>query len=137
LFQLSTSMSTVDEACWEICGQSGKLIADRYRENQLEVLPAHRPNSRLQQLGVSLQGALRQLNPRKILNPTLELSYQGALTQFVKAMQSGQSIQPDLNDGLTALKVIAAAETAAQTGNVVSLADFTEEPQPVTASQLS
>ncbi|MEM9002159.1 MAG: Gfo/Idh/MocA family oxidoreductase [Cyanobacteria bacterium P01_F01_bin.86] len=131
LFQLSTSMSTVDEACWEICGQGGKLIADRYRETQLEVLPAHRPNSRRQQLGVSLRGALRQLNLRKILYPTLEPSYQGALAEFVTAMQSGQSVQPDLTDGLKALRVITAAETAAQTGNVVSLEDFAEATQPV------
>ncbi|MEM1369734.1 MAG: Gfo/Idh/MocA family oxidoreductase [Cyanobacteria bacterium P01_H01_bin.15] len=128
VFQLSTSMSTVDEACWEICGQEGKLVADRYRETQLEIMSAHRPSSRRQQLGISLQGALRRLNPRKILNPTLELSYQGALAQFVTAMQSGQSVQPDLNDGLIALKVIAAAETAAQTGKVVSLSDFAKSP---------
>ncbi|MGD1904960.1 MAG: Gfo/Idh/MocA family protein [Leptolyngbyaceae cyanobacterium] len=137
LFQLSTSMSTVDEASWEICGQGGKLIADRYRATQLEVMSAHRPSSRRQQLGVSLQGALRQLNPRKILNPTLEPSYQGALTQFVKAMQSGQPVQPDLNDGLIALQVIAAAETAARTGSIVSLTDFAEEASPVPVSPLS
>ncbi|MEO1300605.1 MAG: Gfo/Idh/MocA family oxidoreductase, partial [Cyanobacteria bacterium J06636_16] len=135
MFQLFTSMSTIDEARWEIYGQSGKLIADRYQETAIQIIPPQRPLSRRAQLGVSLQAALRRLNWRKIIAPTLEPSYQGALAAFVEAMQLGQPVRPDFTDGLRALAVIEAAETAARSGSVVSLAGEgrSRSPNPVPA----
>ena len=124
MFQLFTSMSTIDEARWEIYGQGGKLIADRYQETAIQVIPPHRPNSRRAQLSISMQSALQRLNWHKIIAPTLEPSYQGSLAAFVEAIQSGQSVHPDFTDGRRALAVIEAAETAAKSGAVISLADI-------------
>ncbi|MEM8504158.1 MAG: Gfo/Idh/MocA family oxidoreductase [Cyanobacteria bacterium P01_D01_bin.1] len=122
LIQIFTSMSTIDEARWEIYGQQGKLTADRYRETAIELTLPQRPYSRRSQLGTSVRAAVRALNLQKILSPTLEPSYQQALTQFATAIQSGQAVSPDLQDGLRALTIIEAAETAARTGKTVSLA---------------
>ena len=121
VLQIFTSMSTVDEARWEIYGQQGKLIADRYRDTHIEIVSSHRPHSRSAQLRTSLGKAVRSLNPRKILAPTLEPSYQGAIAHFVAAIQTGQPVQPDFTDGLRALAIIEAAETSARTGQVISI----------------
>jgi len=127
MIQIFTSMSTVDEACWEIYGQQGKLTADRYRETHIEITPSHRPSSRTAQLRTSLGQAMRSLNPRKLLAPTLEPSYQRAIAHFVAAIQTGQPVQPNFTDGLKALAIIEAAETSARTGEVVSLAEARSE----------
>jgi len=129
--QIFTSMSTVDEARWEIYGQQGKLTADRYRETHIEITPSHRPSSRTAQLRTSLGRAVRSLNPRRILAPTLEPSYQGAIAHFVAAIQTGQPVQPDFQDGLRALAMIEAAETSARTGRVISVV---KEPAGVASS---
>jgi len=121
VIQLFTSMSTVDEARWEIYGQQGKLTADRYRETSIDITPPHRPYSRSAQLYNSLGAALRSLNPRKILAPTLEPSYRQALAHFVAAIQTGQSAHPDFTDGHRALAIIEAVEAAAQSGNVIAV----------------
>ena len=151
MFQLFTSMSTVDEARWEIYGQGGKLIADRYQETAIQIIQPQRATSRREQLNVSVRSALRSLNLRKIIAPTLEPSYQGALTAFVEAVQSAQAMDsgftgsastesgsmgagfagPDFMDGLQALAVIEAAETAAKSGTVVAMADAAAGRSPV------
>ncbi|MDB9529341.1 Gfo/Idh/MocA family oxidoreductase [Oscillatoria sp. CS-180] len=127
LFQLFTSMSTIDEARWEIYGQNGKLIADRYRDTQIQIISPHRASSRRAQLSISLQSALRSLNWRKMIAPTLEPSYEGALAEFVDAVLSGRPAYPNFTDGLRALAVIEAAELAAQSGSTISLTEATQE----------
>ncbi|MEM9153558.1 MAG: Gfo/Idh/MocA family oxidoreductase [Cyanobacteria bacterium P01_F01_bin.33] len=122
LIQIFTSMSTVDEARWEIYGQEGKLVADRYRETDIEIIPSQRPYSRTAQLRTSLGKAVRSMNVRKILAPTLEPSYREAIAHFVAAIQTGKPVRPDLTDGLKALAIIEAAEKSARTGRVITLA---------------
>ena len=144
MFQLFTSMSTIDEARWEIYGQGGKLIADRYQETAIQIIPPQRATSRREQLGVSVRSAMRSMNWRKIVSPTLEPSYQGALTAFVEALQTGKSANsgaagsgftgPDFMDGLRALAVIEAAETAAKSGAVVAMADVATEMESPAAN---
>ncbi|MEL7225064.1 MAG: Gfo/Idh/MocA family oxidoreductase [Cyanobacteria bacterium P01_D01_bin.36] len=121
LIQIFTSMSTIDEARWEIYCQQGKLTADRYRETDIEITSPQRPYSRRNQFGNSIRSSLRALNLKKILSPTFEPSYQEALTRFAAAIQSGQAVSPDLYDGLKALTVIEAAEASAHTGKAISL----------------
>ncbi|MGD1861209.1 MAG: Gfo/Idh/MocA family protein [Leptolyngbyaceae cyanobacterium] len=122
MIQIFTSMSTVDEARWEIYGQAGKLVADRYRETSIEITPSQRPVSRTAQLRTSVGKAVRSLNPRKILAPTLEPSYQEAIAAFITAIQTGQSVQPDFTDGFKSLEIIEAAEASARTGKIIAMA---------------
>jgi myo-inositol 2-dehydrogenase/D-chiro-inositol 1-dehydrogenase len=130
LVQSLFSHSAVDEDCFEIYGQAGKLAVDRYRSLGVEIIETGREFSRLR----SVTHGLRSFRHgpgllKKLLAPGHEPSYREALMRFVSAIRGGGVASPDLLDGYRSLEVICAAERSAHTGQSVSLVSSVVESE--------
>jgi myo-inositol 2-dehydrogenase/D-chiro-inositol 1-dehydrogenase len=122
LVQSFFSLSAVDEDRFEVYGQAGKLMVDRYRSLDVEIIETGREFSRLSRVTHGLR-SLRN-GPhllKKLLAPGHEPSYREALLRFVSAVRGDGVAAPDLLDGSRSLEVICAAERSARTGQSVSL----------------
>lgn len=116
------SLSTLEEDCIQVYGESGKLAVDRYRSFEVEYSTATRGSDRLAQFGSSAR--LISHVPflvEKLRSPGHEPSYRVALTQFALAARTGQVVSPDLEDGYRSLAVVLAAEQAAAAGKLVAV----------------
>lgn len=122
------SMNTVDEDCFEIFGEAGKLKLDRYRFLNMEILDTHSDFSPFRQLVRGLRSVIT--SPyllKRILKPTLEPSYQKALAHFVGAVRTNKKASPDFTDGYRSLAIIEAAEESTKSCRVISLCDRDHE----------
>jgi predicted dehydrogenase len=120
LVQSFFSMSAVEDHRFEIYGQAGKLLLDRFLSLVAEITE---PSLRLARLKRLWRG-LRALHPRLLLrSPGDEPSFALALGAFSAAARTNCPIQPDLLDGYRSLAVIEAAEASVRTGRAVSPAD--------------
>jgi predicted dehydrogenase len=125
LVQSFFSMNAVEEDRFEIYGQRGKLMVDRYLSLDVEITEPAINFSRLKQVGRGLRALVGTRHGRdKISAPGREPSYHAALAHFVAAARANRPCSPDLGDGYRSLAVIEAAEESAQTGRVVSLPDL-------------
>ena len=106
------SFSAIDEARLEVIGDRGKLTVDRYGGLGLETRDA------------SAQGPIRRTMAlvrvrhfaalwHRWRSPWHEPSFATSLGRFVDAVRWGASASPDLADGLASLRVVCAAEEAA------------------------
>ncbi len=122
------SLNAVEEDRFEVYGQAGKLMVDRYLSLEVEVLDATRKFSRSSRLLGKLHALVRTPSLLgKIVAPRREPSYRAALAHFVRAARAGRPTSPDFWDGYRSLAVIAAAEESARTGQVVVLSDPANE----------
>ncbi len=128
LVQSFFSISAVEEDCFEIYGQEGKLRVDRYLSLDVEITDPILNCARLKRLlrGLRSLGHSRYLLD-KILAPSHEPSYQLALGHFVDTVRSNRTSSPDFWDAYRSLVVIEAAEKSARTGRVVSPTDLIDE----------
>jgi myo-inositol 2-dehydrogenase/D-chiro-inositol 1-dehydrogenase len=128
LVQSFFSMNAVEEDRFEIYGQRGKLMVDRYLSLDVEITEPEIDFSRLKQVGRGLRALVGSRHGRdKIAAPGREPSYQAALSHFVAAARTNRPCSPDFGDGYRSLAVIEAAEESARTGRVVSLPDLGEQ----------
>ncbi len=113
------SISAIDEDRFEIYGQAGKLMLDRYNSTKIEITAPAFEYGRLKRA----RHEIRMLASgfQRIVRQPGEPSYQAALSAFVTAVHKGNAISPNLEDGYRCLSVIEAAEESAGTGRVVSL----------------
>lgn len=114
LVQSFFSLGAVDEDRFEIYGQAGKLILDRYSTG-LELTAPVFEYSRIKQLRRGLRGIVSDF--KRIMGSAGEPSFRLALNAFVVAAKRGNiGIRPNLEDGYRSLVVIEAMERAAQSG---------------------
>jgi predicted dehydrogenase len=112
------SFCAVEEAGMEVYGDQGKLTLDRYGRLTVE------------RRGVAAPGPVKNLLStlrdwrglgymlRRQRSPWREPSFGTALARFIHAVRTLTLVSPDLNDGLQSLRVITAAEIAAQHGTI-------------------
>ncbi len=101
----------------EIFGGSGQLVADTRdaAPRPVETAPS---DSR----GFRVRAATAELAPRRFLRPGGEASFDRAFAGFVAAIAGGRAATPDLATGLRALRLVLAAEQAAQSKSAVPVA---------------
>ena len=104
----------------EVYGELGGLAVDFIASNALEHTPGHAKHVRLRKLIRTVRGIPYLLKKRRA--PWWTPSYQETLQEFVQAVSSGREIQPNLEDGLRALEVVAAAEESARSRSPVRCA---------------
>jgi myo-inositol 2-dehydrogenase / D-chiro-inositol 1-dehydrogenase len=126
-FQSFFSLSTLEEDCIEVYGESGKLAVDRYRSVQVDYSAPMRKSDRFLRLGSSA-GLITNLPYifRKLRAPGNEVSYQEALAHFVAGARSGENVSPDFEDGYRSLAVVLAAEESAAVGRVLNVPQMME-----------
>jgi myo-inositol 2-dehydrogenase/D-chiro-inositol 1-dehydrogenase len=116
------SIGSINEDRFEIYGQAGKLALDRYASWSVEFTNGMVAPLPLRYLRRAVSAVPRsQFAVGKLLAPAREPSFASALAHFVAAVQNGEEISPNFEDGLESLAVIAAAEESAMTGRSVAL----------------
>jgi myo-inositol 2-dehydrogenase / D-chiro-inositol 1-dehydrogenase len=125
LVQSFFSINAVEEDRFEIYGQRGKLMLDRYLSWDVDISEPEIDFSRLKLFGRGVRALVGNRHVRdKIVAPAREPSYQAALAHFVEAARANRMCSPDLRDGCRSLAIIEAAEESAKTGRVISLPDL-------------
>ena len=115
------SFAAADQDCFEIIGERGRVVIDRYRSFGVRVQPLQL-EGRLGALwrdGVSAMRSGRVLS--RILARGNEPSFRLAIQRFVDAARGIAQASPDLADGLRALEVVHAAEESASTGATIAV----------------
>ena len=115
------SLSSIEDERFEVYGTTGKLSFDRFNSWNIELTD-------LSKRSIPVRYARRAMFAlphssfalKKLAAPGSEPSYSTALIRFLSAVQTGQQLQPDLNDGFQSLAVVIAAEESARLGVPVS-----------------
>jgi predicted dehydrogenase len=116
------SLSALEEDCFQVYGESGKLAVDRYRSFEVEYSLPTRGSALFAQVASSARLISRMpFLYEKLRSPLHEPSYRAALRHFFEAARTGQAVSPDLEDGYRSLAVVLAAEESATTGKLVSV----------------
>ena len=92
--QILVSLAAPEEDRIEIRGSDGQLTIERHRRRHLS---------------------------DRVLARSRERSFEAALAQFVAAARAGQTVEPNLHDGLRSLEVVLAAEESAQSGRPLAV----------------
>ena len=123
LVQSFFSMNTVQEDRFEVYGDAGKLVIDRYRGGAtVEISAGESAGGRLERLAPALRWLAQGPSMlRRSLAPAGEPSYRAALQHFINAVRAGRPASPDLTDGYRSLMLVEAAEESAATGRTVAL----------------
>lgn len=120
--QAMASIAAVEEDRFEIYGDRGKIVVDRYRSDRAEMHPATLKGVRLRRFRFAA-GALASGGywSRKFRSAGPEASFWRALGEFADAALDGRQAQPDLSDGLRCLIVLDAADRSAREGRRIQL----------------
>ena len=116
------SFCAVEEAGMEVYGDAGKLMVDRYGGLSVERRSVSAAGPVRTTLAAIAQWRGIRYLLRRLRSPWREPSFEVALSQFLDAVRQGTPASPDLNHGLQSLKVIEAAELAAQHGRIERVA---------------
>ena len=119
--QLLASQRSVDEAVLEVYGRRGKLGVDRHAD--LLRVSGTRASALAARLADTARDAVsfpRLLRRRH--EPYSEPAFRAALAHFVGAVRGAWPASPDLEDGLRALEVAAAAEASLAEDRAVEVA---------------
>jgi predicted dehydrogenase len=105
--QMQVGYGTVEEDRFEVYGSEGKLVVDRYGSLALERVPLQAAGG----LTTAVHRLVREARAigygmEKRRAPAQEPSYVASLNAFVDAVHTGRQSQPDLDEGLRALRVI-------------------------------
>ena len=118
--QTLASLSTVEDDRFEIYGDSGRIVVDRYRADDVEVHPPTLERVRLRRFTYAARALASPAYWRaKIAKSGPEVSYWRALSSFAEAALQGRSERPDLMDGYRCLALLEAAEQSAREGRRV------------------
>ena len=118
------SFAAADQDRFEIIGDRGRVMLDRYRSFGVRVQPLQL-EGRLASLwreGVSAMRSGRVLS--RMLANGQEPSYRLAMRRFADAVRGIAPASPDLTDGLRALEVVDAAEQSAATGATIAVVNL-------------
>lgn len=123
LAQAWVTMAGVTESRFEVVGERGMLVADRYA-GTLRRLPPEPPWSRPARARAGLERLQR--NARELLAvarpAALDATYRGALGAFGRAVATGRPEPPDVEDGVRSLAIVIAAEESAASGRATPVA---------------
>jgi predicted dehydrogenase len=116
--QLFASYGSVEEDRWEVYGDKGKLVVDRYSSLQVERVPSVAAGG----LASSVRRTMNEIahlayGLEKRRTPGHEPSYAASLAAFVEAARRRQQGTPSLDDGLVALRAIVAARETSESGS--------------------
>ena len=116
------SITAVENDRFEILGDAGRIVFDRYRSDRIEVHPPSLERVRLLRAGYALRDlASTSYWRRKLVGAGPEESYWKALGAFVDAALTGSQASPDMAAGYRGLEIIDAAERSAREGRKVEL----------------
>ncbi len=116
------SITASEDDRFEVYGDAGRLIADRFGARGLQWAPVRRDCGYVGRLRAGFQALVE--TPRRVvagLFPPLEPSFALALQSFVDAVAMGQAPQVSLDDGYRSLVVVGAAEESAKSGRPVTI----------------
>lgn len=116
------TLAGVQESRFEVLGDSGRLVADRYAETLTFQHPSP-PYGRVERLRRELArlGAIPR-GVRDVVRPPNDArSYRAALEAFIGAVSGGKSVRPDIEDGFRSLTVVLAAEESDRKGQRIEL----------------
>ncbi len=117
LAQAWVTLAGITESRFEVVGERGMLIADRYAgtlRHEAPEPPWSRParaRAGLTRLGRDTRALLEVARP-----VALGATYRAALEAFAEAVSTGRPAAPDIEDGVRSLAVVLAAEESARTG---------------------
>ena len=107
------SFAAADQDRFEIIGERGRVVVDRYRSFGVRVQPLQLEG----RLGALGRDGLSAMRSGRVLSRLLargnEPSFRLAMQRFVDAVRGIAPASPDLADGLRALEVVHAAEESA------------------------
>ena len=117
--QVFVSFGTAEEAVFEVHGQRGKVMVNRYQSLAAQVSGA-RVDGRLRRLRNSIAAVCELPYFVQMLRAEAnEPSFAAALADFLGAIRGRHSACPDVLDGYRSLSVVLAAEESARTGRPV------------------
>lgn len=120
--QIMASITAVETDRFEIFGDAGRIVIDRYRSEKIEVHPPSLERVRLLRAGYALRDlASTSYWRRKFVDAGPEESYWRALGAFVDAALTGRHVSPNIDVGYRGLEIIEAAERSAREGRKVEL----------------
>lgn len=111
--QLLVSYGTAEEDRWDVYGDKGKLVVDRYNSNLVEHVPLRASGG----IASAVRRAVSELTRvpyglEKRRAPGQEPSYRASLHAFVETVRTRRQGSPSLEDGLAALRVIDVARSS-------------------------
>lgn len=122
LHSLCVSLASVEQDRFEIDGSRGGLAIDRYRSSRLQCLPERRDmrrSARVRAATATVAGMPAAV--RDALSPPRDRTFGLALAAFVAVIRNGGATSPDLDDGMSSLVAVLAAERSAREGVRVAL----------------
>jgi len=126
--QILASIGGVENDRLEIMGDAGRIVADRYRSDDLELHPASLARVRALRASHAIKAlASPQYWRRKFTDAGPEASYWRALAAFAEAALQGRPASPDLLDGYRGLILVEAAMRSASEGQKVSISAKNDE----------
>lgn len=117
LAQAWVTLAGITESRFEVVGERGMLVADRYA-GTLRRLPPEPPWSRPHRARTGLARLARDSRALLAVARPLDIgaTYRSALSAFAAAVSAGEPASPDIADGVRSLEVVIAAEESARTG---------------------
>ena len=130
--QIIVALAAVEEAQFEVTGDRGKVMVDRYRSLKVAVTGPY-----VEGVGKRFKRALAvtlgaRYLVRRIRAPWGQPSFETALKHFVGAVRDGRPASPDFFDGWQSLAVILAAEESARS-HQVAIPCYAAAAEPVVA----
>ncbi len=120
--QITASITAVENDRFEISGDAGRIVFDRYRSDKIEIHPPSLERVRLLRAGYAFRDlASFSYWRRKFTDAGPEESYWRALGAFVDAALADRQAAPSLDAGYRGLEIIEAAERSAREGRKVEL----------------
>ena len=122
LAQVWVTLAGVTESRFEVVGERGVLLADRYAGTLRRLSPEppwgrpDRARAGLARLGRDSRALLAVARPLG-----LGTTYRSALATFAAAVAARGLASPDIADGVKSLEVVIAAEESARTGRAVAV----------------
>lgn len=124
LAQAWVTLAGITESRFEVVGERGMLVADRYA-GTLRFVPLEPAWSRVSRAREGLARLGRDSRALfEVAQPlAIGATYCAALEAFTAAVAAGRSASPDIEDGFRSLAVVLAAEESARTGRAVAPAE--------------
>lgn len=120
--QIMASIAAVENDRFEITGDAGRIVFDRYRSDKVEIHPPSLDRVRMLRAGYAFRDlASVSYWRRKFIDSGPQESYWNALGAFVDAALAGRQIEPSLDAGYRGLEIIEAAERSAREGRKIEL----------------
>jgi predicted dehydrogenase len=120
--QSTVSMSGAEQDRFEVVGEDGAIVVDRFRNSLIRIPRSHSATTP----ELCARGFGLAVNSLRALRPSQDPSFRAALSCFVEGVRTGAQSIPDLRDGWNSLSLVLAALDSASNDSI--LTDVCEEP---------